>query len=237
MIYLKLYENFNFNEEDFDFEEEPEIPIRYKNEPNFYHFLVDNNILTKWENNIIKQFNDDKNRNMIMITETIEDFLNDTPTREFLNYSFYWDGTPEGISFWSKLNDKWKNINKQNTNESFDFNDEDFEYEEDGDNDEDFDFEQDGDNDDKWTLRYSTTSKLWGGVLSGTTPIHFYLCKKNGNVYDVYNGYTIDNVEMIKAPKRFIKKFIDGKQFNQYTYYYTNNDFGLAQFKTLPKKN
>lgn len=64
----------------------------------FIKFLEDNNA---WENFIEQKTNVAGYKNMCKILENQE-----------LDTAFGWELTKEGVEYWSKLNDKWKQKNK-----------------------------------------------------------------------------------------------------------------------------
>jgi len=61
-------------------------------------FLKKHRVLTKFKKNFNKQGN----------CKTIERLCEIVKPQSFIFSAFTWDGTDEGIRFWSNLNDEWK---------------------------------------------------------------------------------------------------------------------------------
>jgi hypothetical protein len=101
----ETYNNLNFD--NIDEEEYESIPEDFIGHDDFYNFLVDNNILNSWINNIKKNYKDNKSFN-------IKRFL-DSQSHKDSNYillPFDWDLTYEGDEFWDNIYHKWKDRKK-----------------------------------------------------------------------------------------------------------------------------
>jgi len=110
MKYLKLYENFDFDDEDFDFEEE--YP-NYKSkllDKGFTQFLMDNNVYDKF----IEEY------------KPINPYFRNSPMNEFLDKLKQRDVRSEYLFFafsreiftkhWVKIDRNWVNNNKTKYN-------------------------------------------------------------------------------------------------------------------------
>jgi hypothetical protein len=100
MKYIKLFENFENIDWDWKDEEESDIsmPDVFKDDEDFYKFLVDNNALDKYIYNF-------DNYKEINYSELLHKNKN-----QYILWSFDWSNTPEGHEFWSNLNYKWINF-------------------------------------------------------------------------------------------------------------------------------
>jgi hypothetical protein len=92
MKYIKEYKDIEW---EFD-EEESDVIDEFKGHKDFYDFLVDNDILDKWINNLRKQTN-----------KKIHEFLNYHIDKYYFGLAFFWINTEEGHDFWNKINRKW----------------------------------------------------------------------------------------------------------------------------------
>jgi len=96
MKYIKRY-----NEDiDWDWvdEEKRDIPDDFKDNENFYNFLVDNKVLDQF----IYNFNKYKLRDLKSLINSIQ--------KEIINFAFDWSETPEGYNFWMNYDEMWRNI-------------------------------------------------------------------------------------------------------------------------------
>ena len=66
----------------------------------FLKFLKNNNCLNKYLNNTKRKH---------------KDFFLYTPLEALILGTFMWDATPEKSDFWSKINQKWRDLYKNNT--------------------------------------------------------------------------------------------------------------------------
>jgi hypothetical protein len=99
MKYIKKYnENIEWNwvqEENDD-----SIPDDFKGYEDFYYFLIKNNILDNYIENI---YNDSEFIKYKTLSKFFSSFYKDI----FINQAFNWSITPEGHKFWSYYNDLW----------------------------------------------------------------------------------------------------------------------------------
>jgi len=127
-----IWENFDFNEEDFDFEESEEVPTDFVGNERFYHFLVENDALTEFVDNY---YNDDIYWNFYDKREnqykksTLKNYLRKTPKDEFVRFAFDWGKIETHGDLWPFLHNKWRKI--YNIKENFDWTEDDFDEEED----------------------------------------------------------------------------------------------------------
>ena len=63
----------------------------------FRQFLIDNGAYDKYIKNVLEK------------RPTYADEFSTADRREYLNHCFTWSSTPEHDSYWSPLNDRWKN--------------------------------------------------------------------------------------------------------------------------------
>lgn len=68
----------------------------------FYRFLREENAFTFYFKNLSEDYRDASN-------EKLYHMVLHHPT-ELINYAFSWSNTPQGHSFWNRLNDKWKDV-------------------------------------------------------------------------------------------------------------------------------
>ena len=72
----------------------------------FYRFLYENDALIEWKRNI-------KDPKCTASIKSLRTYFNHYYDVNWITLAFLWDNSPEGFSFWDKLNDKWrKEINK-----------------------------------------------------------------------------------------------------------------------------
>jgi len=115
MKYIKLYEEVDFDENDFDWiqGEESERPIPNGMPDKFYRFLVNNDALDRW----IQSFNSGWYKEF-----GFYNYFNET--REF---DYIWDGfgfEDPMIDYWIELNNRWRDlIEYKKTNESIEIED------------------------------------------------------------------------------------------------------------------
>jgi len=124
MKYLKLYESFDFNDEDFDFEEYPEIEndfVKFLKNEQIYDIFIEN-----FYNEKIMTFFRLKNKN-----KSLENYIENVDIYKLMTYAFNWRYSPQDYGFWNNIDNRWmKYVKLNNLYESFDFNDEDFDFEE-----------------------------------------------------------------------------------------------------------
>jgi len=101
MKHIKLFENFDFNEDDFDFEEEDENSKL--TDKNFVDFLVNYKIYDKF----IANYNPRGNQ-YIPIEKFCDTIKNTYGIIDYLYEAFRWDKTPEKYSFWQKYDHFWQ---------------------------------------------------------------------------------------------------------------------------------
>jgi len=106
---LKLYEDFDWTEDDFDFEEEDEnenvIPDK-----EFVKFLKDNHCYNEFIINFENQLESSTGRKFGNIHKetNLKDYIKNTKKYDYIQYPFYWDNTPEGENYWEDLEDRWQ---------------------------------------------------------------------------------------------------------------------------------
>jgi hypothetical protein len=101
MKYIKKFESIDWNYID---EEKPDIMPEFKDNEDFYNFLVENDVLDKF----IDHYNKYKFKK-ISLKKYLKNKKKLNLIYNLIDYSFNWTITPEGHKFWSKLNDKWRN--------------------------------------------------------------------------------------------------------------------------------
>jgi len=126
-------ESFNFDDfdwEEFDNEKYKDKPIKYnpnKIPKSFYNFLIKHNCLDKFINNYNK-FSYDKNL-------TLEDYFKTTrrshTPKNFIFMAFQWVKTTEGENYWSNISSEWRKELIQLKNESIEFDEDNWDWEED----------------------------------------------------------------------------------------------------------
>jgi len=101
MKHIKLYENFDWAEEDFDYEETVDIPNDL-----FKKFLIDNNIYDEF----IYEFNKPRSiewRLQTINISNIKEYIESIPPIWFISSAFIWYYTDKGEKYWNTLNTKW----------------------------------------------------------------------------------------------------------------------------------
>lgn len=105
MKYLKLLEDFDFNEEDFLEDETPETEIP---DEEFATFLKKNDCYDKFLKNFQIQLEEEKTP--IHKFYNLNDYIKNIPREEFLQFPFYWIDTSEGEDYWDNLEGEWMDI-------------------------------------------------------------------------------------------------------------------------------
>jgi len=103
-----LYENFDFNEDDFDFEEVSDIIIPDIINGNFRKFLERNDCLEKWFKNYNKY--DIPNKKNVPLKNFLIGYRS-----SYINYAFRWRLSPEGYDYWMNIDKKWKEEEERNS--------------------------------------------------------------------------------------------------------------------------
>lgn len=89
---FQLYENFDWNDEDFDIEEEPEN--------DFTKFLKNEQIYDTFIENFKRN-------------SSLQDYIQNTKRHKLFTNAFTWSETPQKHDYWSKLSKKWINSDKK----------------------------------------------------------------------------------------------------------------------------